>query len=128
MGKLKITSETGMFHSACEVTIRSSVNWYGFQPKAARTPVSDGKVDTSDRSALINHYVSFDITDTVLENAVRDTVAEYTGKDYILGVIDCVSFSADMARKCGLVMPKINMTPYGFIQILKFYNDYTESG
>ncbi len=128
MGKLKIISETGMFHSACEVTIKSSVKWYGFKPATSMSPYSDGKIDTSDRSALINHYISFEVTDTILERAVQNTVAQYATKDYILGVVDCVSFSADLGRRCGLSMPLVNMTPYGFIEILKLSNTYTESG
>jgi hypothetical protein len=39
--------------------------------------------------------------------------------------VDCVSFSADVARNVGLAVPLVNLTPYGLIQILRV-NSYTK--
>ena len=128
MGALKIISETGMFHSACEVTIGGAVDWYGFQPASARNPVSAGKVDRSNRSAYINHFAIFTVSDGVLRYAIDKAAADYASKNYILGVVDCVSFTADVARNCGMGVPLVNLSPYGFLQTLMFHNTYTSSG
>lgn len=128
MGTLKIISETGMFHSACEVTTGQGVNWYGFLPAVKSSPHAKGKIDRADRSHLINHFVTFSITDTVLDAAVARVIGDYADVNYTVLVKDCVSFSADLGRYCGLTMPPVNMTPYGLIQILKVYNDYETSG
>jgi len=128
MGLLKITSETGMFHSACEQTIDGVASWYGFQPSTSRRPIAMGRVDTSNRAAHINHFVTFEISDTTLRTGIASAVRKYTGKTYALGAVDCVSFSADVARNCGLTLPLVNMTPYGLVQILAFYNTYVAKG
>ncbi|MEJ6402527.1 hypothetical protein [Yoonia sp. 2307UL14-13] len=127
MGTLKIISETGMFHSACQVTTVQGANWYGFLPAVKSSPYADGKIDRQDRSDLINHFVTFSVTDTILDAAVTRVTADYAGKKYAVLVRDCVSFSADLGRYCGLTMPPVNMTPYGLIEILKVYNDYEDS-
>ncbi|MCA9063608.1 MAG: hypothetical protein KDA96_11130 [Planctomycetaceae bacterium] len=126
MAVLKIISETGMFHSACCCTYSepSTESWYGFLPAVHRRPVSKGKVDFADRSDKINHYITFEVNEGRLKKAVKATVAEYAEKDYILMVSDCVSFSADLARRCRLKVPRVNMTPYGFIEVLSWWNDY----
>jgi hypothetical protein len=128
MAQLKIISETGMFHSACHCTFANPTRseWYGFLPKVHRRPVSDGQVDRADRTSNINHYVLFDIADVTLDRAIRQTVAAYSEKDYILGVCDCVSFSADLAWRCNLKVPVLNMTPYGFIKVLAWKNAYVQ--
>jgi peptidoglycan hydrolase-like protein with peptidoglycan-binding domain len=124
VAELMIISETGMFHSACRCTYQSSVEWYGFQPARARSPISGGRVDRSDRTSYINHLVEFEISTSRLRRAVRSVAAEYRQKDYILGVCDCVSFSADVARQCGLRVPRVNMTPWGFIKWLSVQNEH----
>lgn len=128
MAQLKIISETGMFHSACFCTFAEPTRqeWYGFLPAVHRRPISKGQVDFADRSANLNHYILFDVKDVVLDKAIKSTVAMYLKKDYVLGVCDCVSFSAELARQCHLKVPAINMTPYGFIAVLKWWNDYVE--
>lgn len=116
-----------MLHSACKVTIGGASKWYGFQPKKPRTPISGGKVDNSDRSSYINHYADFTVSDGMLRYAVEKAVAEYSSKNYVLGVVDCVSFTADVARNCGMAVPLVNLTPYGFLKTLMFHNAYTAS-
>jgi len=125
MAELTIISETGMFHSACRCTWNGVIEWYGFKPARHRTPVGAGMVDRSDRSAYINHSITFPINDTVLRVAVSRVAAQYAGKEYVLGVCDCVSFSAEVARQCALRAPLVNMTPYGLIQALGWWNKCT---
>ena len=125
MADLTIITETGMFHSAARCTYVDKVEWYGFKPKSHRSPVGAGMVDRSDRRAMINHIISFDIDDPTLRNAITSVVAKYDDKTYALGVCDCVSFTADLARGVGLKVPALNFTPYGFLQILAVWNTYT---
>jgi hypothetical protein len=127
MAQIKFITETGMFHVACRCEIKGRVEWYGFKPKKSMEPVWPGYVDTSDRTALINHWVTFGVADSVLQSAVTSARAQYTGAIYALGVKDCVSFAADVARKIGLRVPLVNMTPYGFIKILEVHNKAVES-
>jgi len=127
MAQIKFITETGMFHVACRCQIKGRVEWYGFKPIKGMEPVYPGYVDTSDRSALINHWVTFGIDDAVLQNAINSVRTQYTGAIYAVGVKDCVSFAADIARKIGLRVPRINLTPYGFIKILEFHNKAVES-
>ena len=124
MAELMIISETGMFHSACRCTAGEQVEWYGFKPKAHLTPAGAGMVDRSDRAALVNHSVSFDIPAVRLHKAVQKAAAKYASKTYVLCVCDCVSFTADVARNVGLYVPYLNVTPYGLIQLLAFWNTY----
>lgn len=124
MADLIFISETGMFHSAVQIKIGFASQWYGFKPKKHRSPKGPGMVDTSDRSSFINHSVTFDIGDTVLMSAIASTASEYQNKEYFLGVCDCVSFSADVARQCNLRVPAVNLTPYGLIQALSRLNKF----
>jgi hypothetical protein len=126
MGELTIISETGMFHSACRYTIGQSASWIGFKPRTHRAPIGPGLVDTSDRTASINHTISFAVADTTLIAAANAVSALYLPKTYVLGVCDCVSLSADFARQVGLAVPAVNMTPYGLILILAAANSYTK--
>lgn len=127
MAKLKFITETGMFHVACSCEMKGRVEWYGFKPVKHLTPVSTGFVDTSDRSALKNHSITFEVPDLTLQSSVTKARASYSGATYALGVKDCVSFGADIARGAGLRVPLVNMTPYGFIKILAVWNKYTAS-
>jgi hypothetical protein len=104
------------------------VEWYGFAPKKHRSPAGTGKVDRADRSEFINHFITFDIGDIDLRNAVDEVVEKYSRRTYVLGVCDCVSFTADVARKAGLSVPALNFTPYGFLKILGVWNSAKASG
>ncbi len=124
MAELMIISETGMFHSACRFTFSTSVVWAGFKPKQHRAPAGAGIVDTSDRTDFINHQITFDVDEGRLRSALTKVTRAYTGATYVLSVKDCVSFSADIARNVGLAVPPVNITPYGFLEILAVWNKY----
>ena len=125
MGQIMFTSETGMFHSACEVRIGSEVNWYGFQPKTHRMPVGKGRVDMSDRTEFINYSITFRISDSILRGAIKKAVKKYQHRNYGVGFIDCVSFTADVARNCELtVRPSMNILPYDLLLDLARFNTY----
>ncbi len=124
MAELTFITENGMFHSAARCTFPDGVEWYGFKPMAHRTPAGAGQVDRSDRSALLKHYVSFDVADAVLRAAVKKVAAAYAPKTYVLSMCDCVSFTAEIAREVGLKVPLVNFTPYGFNEVLAFWNTY----
>lgn len=124
MAELLIISETGMFHSACRCTWGTRVEWYGFKPIAHRRPAGQGFVDTSDRTSQINHQVSFTVNDTALLLAVDTVRTQYRDAEYILGVKDCVSFSADLAWNAGLTVAHVNLTPYGFIRYIAALNQH----
>lgn len=126
MAELMIISETGMFHSACRFTFSDSVQWRGFQPARRRNPVSPGKVERVDRTQYINHFVRISVNEAVLRRAMNAVTTEYSSKEYVLGGVDCVSFSADVARECRLRVPRVNMSPYGFIRMLTVWNDCIE--
>jgi hypothetical protein len=117
-------SETGMFHSACRCSWGEKVEWYGFKPKAHLTPAGEGQVDRSDRTALVNHSITFHVPDVLLYKAIKKAAAKYEGKTYILCVCDCVSFTAHVAEYVNLDVPYLNMTPYGLIQLLAWWNNY----
>jgi hypothetical protein len=125
MAQLTIISETGMFHSVCRCTWPDGVKWYGFAPVKHREPHGQGAVHTESRAQYINHYISFDISDFLLRSAIGKAVEKYKAATYTIGVRDCVSFSADVARGCNLAVPLVNMTPWGLVQILRV-NNYTE--
>ncbi len=126
MAQLTIITETGMFHSACRCTWGQTAGWWGFKPRTHRAPAGPGMVDTSDRSAFVNHLISFQLDDTVLRKAIDKVAADYAAATYVLGVKDCVSFSADVARQAGLSVPAVNLTPYGFIGVLAVWNSFTD--
>ena len=130
MGKLKIISVTGaMPHSACffdyaDITYQDG--WRGFAPAAHHSPIGAGKVYTDDESGRINHSITFEVPDPILLQACNSVTASYHSRTYIVTVCDCVSFSANVARECGLSLPLVNMTPFGLIKILQAYNQYVE--
>jgi hypothetical protein len=128
MAKLTIVSETGMFHSACRCTWGGIVEWYGFKPRKHLTPEGPGFVDRSDRTPFIGHYVVFDVTDARLRSSIHRVTAKYNSALYLVTVHDCVSFAADVARNVGLRLPLVNITPYGFLEILAIYNNYEKRG
>ncbi len=124
VAELMIISETGMFHSACRCTFTDRVEWYGFQPAIHRMPICQGRVEREDRTKHINHRIVLEVDTHRLQIAIHKTTVEYRHKTYALGVIDCVSFSADIARQCGLRVPRVNLTPYGFIKWLSVQNKH----
>ena len=124
MAELMFISETGMFHSACRCTYGGRVEWYGFKPRVHRSPKGPGFVDRSDRSGFINHSITFEINEAALRAAVGRIAAKYAGETYVVTVCDCVSFTADVAREVSLRVPAVNITPYGFIQVLALWNKY----
>jgi hypothetical protein len=124
MAELKIITETGMFHVACRCTWGGAVEWYGFAPRQKGSPHGVGKVDRADRSSLENHSITFTVPDNVLRSAIDTMVLRYDGTTYTVTVRDCVSFAADVARAVGLGVPRVNITPYGFIAILAVWNKY----
>jgi len=52
----------------------------------------------------------------------------YDGSTYQFFVHDCVSFTGDIARKIGLAVPMVNMSPFGLIEILAVWNKYKSKG
>jgi hypothetical protein len=58
---------------------------------AHRTPAGAGQVDRSDRSALLKHYVSFDVADAVLRAAAK-TWRRLQGEKQLPKVIGGVRF------------------------------------
>lgn len=126
MPQLVVISETGMFHSACLFDYgRDKREWYGFHPRSKGRPAGQGEIDRTDRRSFVNHYISFDVSEASLNAAVRRIETKYGSATYVLGVKDCVSLSADVAHECGLRVPYWNVTPYGLVQILRLYNEYT---
>lgn len=119
MAKLAIISETGMFHSLCRCTFGHQEEWYGFAPVKKSSPHGPGAVHPEARPRLINHLIEFEVSDATLRAALRTVVPKYATATYTVGVKDCVSFSADVARAVGLMVPATNMTPWGLIQILR---------
>jgi hypothetical protein len=122
MAELMFISETGMFHSACRCSWGAFVEWYGFKPRKHRSPAGEGFVDRSDRTPFINHSVTFTVDDGVLRAAVAKVAGDYAARTYVVTVRDCVSFTADVARQAGLRVPLVNITPFGFLKVLAFWN------
>jgi hypothetical protein len=60
----------------------------------------------------------------VIYKAGQTAAKKYSTGPYVVGVRDCVSFSADLVRACHLNVPAVNMTPYGLILILAVWNQY----
>jgi len=81
MAELMITSETGMFHSACQFTFSGRVQWRGFQPARHRTPVSGGKVETIDRTTYINHFIRISVDESVLRRAMNSVTTDYMSNE-----------------------------------------------
>jgi hypothetical protein len=132
MGRLKIISVTGAVpHSACHfdfADIKYKDCWRGFGPAEHHSPAGKGKVFTDDETHRINHWITFKVDDTTLIQACSKVSAAYQNASYLVGGVDCVSFSADVARQCGLGVPLVNLTPYGLIKILQLWNDSVEDG
>lgn len=130
MGYLTVITETGMFHSAClfEIGGGGRQDWRGFHPARHRVPAGRGEIDTTNRQAYINHYSRFQVDDGRLQRALMAADTGWDHAFYALGIQDCVSFSSDVARACGLnVPPPPIMTPYGLLVSLRLLNKATHS-
>jgi hypothetical protein len=122
MAKVMIVATTGVPHSAVFIDykdIKYRDKWISFEPGSHFT---NGRV--VEWSFEVENAITFDIPDTVVARAEKNVVADYADSFYFIGVRDCVSFSADFARYCNLMTTTANMTPYGFILGLSYYNDY----
>lgn len=132
MGQLWVISVTGAIpHSACffdYTDIKYADGWLGFAPAKHRSPgwpkATPGKVFTDSEEYRLNHGIIFEVPDSWMARAHKSVAEQYQTKDYKLGVCDCVSLSADVARECGLGVPLVNFTPYGLIVILAVWNQY----
>lgn len=124
MARLKFTSETGMFHSALCADFGQGPEWYGYGPMIKGRPHGVGGVHTDDRTNDINHEINFIVDDGVLRAAIDAAVIEFTTTTYTVGVHDCVSFTAQIARKCGMTVPSTNFLPYNFLKALAAANKY----
>jgi hypothetical protein len=81
-----------------------------------------GHVDHSDRTPYVNHYVTFQVEDSLLDDAEKMILDKYDTGFYALGIKDCVSLSADAAWECGLSVAITNFTPYGLLVYLAVNN------
>ena len=66
--------------------------------------------------------------DQACSAAVDKESKAYATSYYAVTMNDCVSFTADLARDCGMKVPAVNMSPDGFLQTLKFWNPPKSSG
>jgi hypothetical protein len=94
------------------------------RPSSTSRERNSEKMECRSSERQINHSIMFDFTEVILRRAITETARDYRRKVYCLGVCDCVSFSADVARRCGLLVTVANWTPYGLIQGLTWHNDY----
>jgi hypothetical protein len=128
MGKLWVISVKGAVpHSACYLEYEGSQwanGWLGFAPAAHRRPAGRGKIYTDDESYRVNHGIILQVGDAALAAAADEVTTDYEDAFYVLGVQDCVSFSAELVRQCGLLVPDVNFTPFGLILILAVWNPY----
>jgi len=82
------------------------VEWRGFQPARRRNPVGGGKVERLDRTQYINHFIRIGVDETLLRRAMNSVTTAYAPRNYVLGVVGCVSFSPAsyfrqiLQRKC----------------------------
>jgi hypothetical protein len=83
-------------------------------------------VFTDDESHRINHGVIFEVPDARLFVAAKTVSKEYMSKYYMAGACDCVSFTAAVARRCGLLVTPVHITPYELIQSLARCNNYVK--
>ena len=122
MAKVLIVTTTGVPHSAVFIDykdIKYQDRWISFEPGSHFT---NGQV--VEWSFEIEHAITFDMPDTRAYQAAKEVCEQYNDSFYFIGVRDCVSFSSDFCRNCGLMVPTANFTPYGFLLALSYYNSY----
>ena len=132
MAKLTFISVKGLVpHSAAQLhfeKLQVDDMWLGFGPAQHHSPgwpkAAEGKIFSDDETHRLNHGIIFSVPDDLLFEAARTVTRMYADKKYKVGVVDCVSFTADLAREVGLRVPLLNFTPYGLIEILGFWNKY----
>jgi hypothetical protein len=122
-----IKSDAGYPHSTILLQFDSpkSLKWFGFFP-VGELYGKRGVILEEDRETYIENYIRFEIPEAKLNAVVTGTVPIYRNKEYNFGVCDCVSFAADACRAVGISVPRVNITPGGFVSWLKnFKSDYT---
>jgi nucleoid-associated protein YgaU len=89
------------------------LQWFGFFPVGTLY----GNID---------NYIRFEVPTPRLQQIVSKVVPKYKNLEYNFGVRDCVSFAADACRAAGITVPRVNITPGGFVWWLKtFKSGYT---
>ena len=102
------------------------LQWYGFFPDQGKLYNKIGIVNQEAREPYIDNYIRFEVSETELNAIGTSVVPTYRNKEYNLGVCDCVSFAADACRVAGISVPRLNITPGGFVLWLRsFKSDYT---
>lgn len=96
--------------------------WLGFFPGNSELWGDSGIVmEEQDRGQLVDNYIRFEVSEGKLDSIATTLVKQYRKKGYKLGVCDCVSFAADACRMAGLGVPRVNLTPGGFVGWLRYY-------
>lgn len=126
MGYLTVISETGCPHSACMFEFHGKKLWGGFKPRIPKTPTFWGYVDTSDRTKYIKNFACFSVSDSIIQTVVIDLEGKYRNLWYTIAFgIDCMDFSVDAAKWCGLQVPNgINLFPDPFVKKLTRLNTH----
>ena len=120
MGQVTFVSERGVPHAALKV---GQSDWYGFKPRLEKFPVAPGLLDRSRPTAEIKHTVIFSIDDAIIARELPKVVSRYQHSWYKVGVLDCVSFVADVAEALGLRIPnRPNFLPDEFVIRLSILN------
>ena len=97
---------TDVSHVACLVEYPGRApRWIGFGPAVKYKLASSGALDASSLEKQLVRYARFRVDPRRLEQAERRVTEDYRGKNYILGVRDCVTFVIDLASYAGLDVP-----------------------
>ena len=125
MGYYTVIAENGTPHAACKLHYSGHTQWYGFRPQNRGELVGIGLIDKSDRTSYIKYYITFQLDDGVIKAAISAILDSYHNQKYVLGFRDCVNLAADLSRKCGLIVPRISITPEGLLEVLRISNQRT---
>jgi|SRR5579871_5785362 len=97
--------------------------WLGFVPKEAKTPIGEGKIDTSAPDRGLDKWVRLEVDAKRLADAEKKTREKYASIKYEVTVCDCVSFTADLCEAAGLKIPvRPNFVPANLPDRLKELN------